>query len=66
MVEYGPVEIGGKTYTCPIRSVSISLNYDAFARTPETNLLNDVTFADYHLFRPESRILPGYVLAPKH
>ena len=25
MVEYGPVEIGGKTYTCPIRSVSISL-----------------------------------------
>jgi hypothetical protein len=66
MVEYGPVEIGGKTYTCPIRSVSISLNYDPFARTPETNLLNDVTFADYHLFRPDSRILPGYVLAPEH
>jgi hypothetical protein len=23
MVEYGPVEIGGKTYVCPLRSVSI-------------------------------------------
>ena len=24
MIEYGPVEIGGKSYTCPVRSVSIS------------------------------------------
>ena len=24
MIEYGPVEIGGKTYICPVRSVSIS------------------------------------------
>ena len=24
LVEYGPVEIGGKTYFCPIRSVAIS------------------------------------------
>ena len=23
MIEYGPVEIGGKTYICPLRSVSI-------------------------------------------
>ncbi len=27
MVEYGPVEIGGKTYICPIRSVSIAKAY---------------------------------------
>jgi hypothetical protein len=70
MVEYGPVEIGGKTYTCPIRSVSISLNddrfVDPFTQAPQTNLLNDVTFTDYHQFRAESRILPGYVPAPKH
>ena len=25
LVEYGPVEIGGKTYTCPVKSVSITL-----------------------------------------
>ncbi|MGA9241339.1 MAG: hypothetical protein WBW03_05100 [Silvibacterium sp.] len=31
MVEYGPVEIGGKPYTCPIRSVSISLDDNPFA-----------------------------------
>ena len=24
LVEYGPVEIGGKTYLCPVKSVSIS------------------------------------------
>jgi hypothetical protein len=24
MIEYGPAEIGGKTYICPVRSVSIS------------------------------------------
>ncbi len=70
MVEYGPVEIGGKTYTCPIRSVSISLNdnrfVDPFTQAPQINLLNDVTFTDYHQFRAESRILPGYVPAPNH
>ena len=27
MVEYGPVEIGGKTYICPIRSVAIAQAY---------------------------------------
>jgi hypothetical protein len=70
MAEYGPVEIGGKTYTCPIRSVSISLYDDRFvhpfAQGPEDSLLNDVTFADYHLFRAESRVLPGYTPAPNH
>lgn len=69
MVEYGPVEIGGKTYPCPIRSVSISLTNDQFpdplAQTGQTNLLlNDVLFANYHEFRSESRILPGITVAP--
>jgi hypothetical protein len=27
MVEYGPVEIGGKTYICPLHSVSIAKAY---------------------------------------
>lgn len=28
MVEYGPVEIGGKVYTCPLRSVAIARGYE--------------------------------------
>jgi hypothetical protein len=68
MVEYGPVEIGGKTYICPVRSVSIAEGRTAIVQqkrikgssTPgaETILLNDVAFGDYHVFRSESRIVP--------
>jgi hypothetical protein len=28
MVEYGPVEIGGKTYICPVKSVAIARGYE--------------------------------------
>jgi hypothetical protein len=70
MVEYGPVEIGGKTYTCPVRSVSISMGDMRFMSgtailesdpVPAAPLLNDVTFDNYHQFRSESRILPGII-----
>src|SRR5580658_3690002 len=27
MVEYGPVELGGKTYMCPVKSVALSLDH---------------------------------------
>jgi hypothetical protein len=69
MVEYGPVVIGEKTYICPTRSVSLSRqrtvellkewgeSFGVYGRF-ET-MLNDVTFGKYHLFRAESRILPG-------
>jgi hypothetical protein len=66
MVEYGPVEIAGKTYTCPIRSVTICRFVYRFAQGAEATLLNDVTFADYHQFRAESHILPGYSPAIIH
>jgi VWFA-related protein len=70
MVEYGPVELGGKTYICPQRSVEISRGrserefyewgmvfslYSYF----ET-MINDVTFGGYHKFGSEVRILPGF------
>ncbi len=74
MVEYGPVEIGGKTYTCPTRSVSISLAATGLfngmgplgrpAQNPEDTLLNDVTFDNYHQFRSDSRILTGDIPTP--
>lgn len=66
MVEYGPVAIGGKLYTCPLRSVSFS---EGALEVPtawdtgsgwkrETARLNDVVFSDYHVFRTEMRIVP--------
>jgi hypothetical protein len=72
MVEYGPVAIGGKTYTCPVRSVSIAEMGSMVvlgplgesASVPDTPHLNDVTFDNYHQFRSESRILREYIPAP--
>jgi hypothetical protein len=66
MVEYGPVEIGGKTYTCPLRSVSYSVAtlyvpvsmVVATSWKREFTRLNDVVFNDYHVFRSEMRIVP--------
>jgi VWFA-related protein len=70
IVEYGPVDLGGKTYTCPQRSVTISRGrservlqewgmafsiYGYF----ET-MINDATFGGYHKFGSEARILPGF------
>jgi VWFA-related protein len=68
MVEYGPVDIGGKTYFCPVRSVSTTLAQSVqvdpryhFALAnqvqPLKNALNDVRFADYHQFRSDARVL---------
>lgn len=61
MVEYGPVEIGGPTYICPLKSVSISdarTPRESFYAMPTSNvLLNDVEFVDYHLFRATATIV---------
>jgi VWFA-related protein len=58
-VEYGPVEIGGKTYLCPVRSLAISdaksqLGGDMSDRT--ILRINEVTFTDYHRFGSTSQI----------
>jgi hypothetical protein len=70
MVEYGPVEIGGKTYFCPLRSVSIVRGrsvrvlseWDEAFRTwgPFATMLNDISFDQYHLFRSESHMLTDF------
>jgi len=69
MIDYGPVEIGGKTYICPQRSVTImrarsvrvlSNAEDAFmAYGPYVTMLNDVRFDQYHVFRSEAHVLPS-------
>jgi VWFA-related protein len=73
MVEYGTVVIGGKEYTCPLRSVSISsgkvpyfanaMDLGSPAETRGVTRLNDVIFSDYHVFRSEMRIVPS---TPEH
>jgi VWFA-related protein len=75
MVEYGPQVLGGRTYICPARSVSISRqrvimdmhgwseSYKIYA--PFGTLLNDVVFDKYHLFQPTVRMLLGFRPAPQ-
>ena len=70
LVEYGPVEIGGKTYVCPVRSLSMSVAQEVqyskgryqqpleFAMRPLKTMLNEVVFEQYHLFRADVRVLP--------
>jgi VWFA-related protein len=75
LVEYGPVEIGGKTYFCPVKSVSISLAQMvqlvgpylipvARQMQPLKTSLNDVSFEQYHMFRAETRVMSGNEAAP--
>jgi VWFA-related protein len=68
VVDYGPVELGGTTYICPQRSISIAVAKtikqvkDPSGRSyptmgPPQMLLNDADFGQYHLFRAETHIL---------
>jgi hypothetical protein len=65
VVEYRPVEIGGSTYICPFRSISVARETRNIARNsydylPETvTNLNEVRFTGYHKFEIESKILSG-------
>ena len=66
VVEYGPVDIGGKSFICPSKSVSLLM---AHAEHPKLGMrmgvhegalktyLNDVAFGQYHQFRGEASIL---------
>ena len=60
-VQYGSVEIGGRSYICPIRSVASSL-----IRFPESTpartllCLNEATFTNYYRFGASVRVLPAH------
>ena len=74
MIEYGPVEIGGREYICPLRSVEILRVRTVSALTvfeqtfeiyaPYETRLNDIAYTDYHKFGAEARMLPGYKPSP--
>ena len=74
MVEYGPVDIGGRSFICPHRSVVITrertvrpvsfwgLNFEVYG--PYQTLMNDTAYRNYHKFGSESRMLPGFEVVP--
>jgi VWFA-related protein len=60
LVEYGPVDIAGTTFTCPVRSIALSMALD----DPDTingdapkEWLNETHFIHYHRFASTTRIL---------
>jgi hypothetical protein len=60
-VQYAPVEIGGKSYVCPVHSIAISLTKSyAKGDMSEREILriNEVRFTDYHRFGSTVRLLP--------
>jgi hypothetical protein len=65
VVEYGPVDIGGRTYICPVHGVAITTTRgrdepeEKILLFPRPRFLNDVRFSGYHVFRAETRILPA-------
>jgi hypothetical protein len=66
MVEFGPAQIAGVSYICPLRGVAIASYFDPFEYnrqdrppTPYLTSINDVSFTEFHVFRSESRVLPG-------
>jgi VWFA-related protein len=74
MVQYGPETIGGNSYICPVRSVSLwrgqrNVRVNEWGGSfkvygPFETMLDDVSFGNYHMFRGEARILTGYDAAP--
>ena len=60
-VEYGPVELGGKTYICPLKGVALSNRMDLILPMhADVTWLNDRVFENYHLFRSDVRIVPDF------
>ncbi len=62
LVEYAPVEIGNRTYDCPVHGVAFSKVPIAAAKGDAVEIqtqLNDVVFTNYHLFGSEARIVTG-------
>jgi len=67
MVEYGPVEIGGQSFICLVKSISLAramiararqgLYSFSYAKPVLKTFLNDVTFTQYHQFRSSTRIV---------
>jgi hypothetical protein len=68
-IEYGAKDIGGRSYICPVRSVSMLRAHTTHQsgttagsnyKGPVKTFLNDVRFSDYHRFGSESKVLTNF------
>lgn len=69
-IEYGPEEIGGRTYICPVHGVArleahttrqaAAFSKSAYRGDPKT-FLNDIAFSNYRRFGSEMRMVPAAV-----
>ena len=60
LVEYGPVQIGDRTFICPVRSLAFSAaatGAQASLSDAPTEWLNETLFTGYHRFAATTRIL---------
>ena len=48
VIEYGPVELGGKTYICPMKAAALSADSKRWWS-------NGIAFEQYHLYRASAR-----------
>ncbi|HVU47625.1 MAG TPA: VWA domain-containing protein [Terracidiphilus sp.] len=60
LVEYGPVEVGGQSYICPVRSLAEAeavTSTESRLGDDATAWLNETAFAEYHRFGSSVRVL---------
>jgi len=60
LVQYGPVQIGGSEFICPVRSVALSVAFadaQVILGDAPTQWLNETLFTGYHRFASTVRIL---------
>jgi len=60
LVEYGSVEIAGRRFICPVRSLALSeavATAESFTDNSTTAWLNETVFTNYHRFASSSRVL---------
>jgi VWFA-related protein len=61
-VEYGTVQIGHRSYICPLRSLSV--NHALISTLAWKTALNEVAFVDYHQFRAEVNVIATEAPSP--
>jgi VWFA-related protein len=64
LVDYGPVELGPRTYICPVHSIAVSTSdevYQPTSKSPFVDLnelqINETAFSNYQRFGSDSTIL---------
>ena len=73
MVEYGPVQLGSRTFICPVHSIAVSSSdevYQPTTKSPFVDLvelqLNETTFSGYKKFGSDATIYTGAPPATEH